>query len=243
MRQTSHLNWNRLSTSKSAISGILDETWAPDGVERMARNLGPGRHLDPPERALVLCMDEKSQIQALGRSQPVLPMMPGVANAGVTAASDSPPRESARLGTEQRGQAAGEIAWRSPATTRAARPAISRGPKTGGIDAPAAARSPSAHAEASKSEPSWRNGQRLGPEGFEAGAVDLLEPSPHTGLFTQSTSRAHQSPLDRPGELPGRRGPRVGRDDPPGRADTGPDRAVSSGVSARLRCADSHVHR
>jgi transposase len=34
--------------------------------------------VDPPERALVLCVDEKSQIQALGRSQPVLPMMPGV---------------------------------------------------------------------------------------------------------------------------------------------------------------------
>lgn len=37
-----------------------------------------GLHLDPPERALVLCVDEKSQIQALDRSQPVLPMMPGV---------------------------------------------------------------------------------------------------------------------------------------------------------------------
>ncbi|MFI6583196.1 IS630 family transposase, partial [Embleya sp. NPDC050493] len=37
-----------------------------------------GLYLDPPERALVLCVDEKSQIQALDRSQPVLPMMPGV---------------------------------------------------------------------------------------------------------------------------------------------------------------------
>jgi transposase len=36
-----------------------------------------GLYLDPPERALVLCVDEKSQIQALDRSQPVLPMMPG----------------------------------------------------------------------------------------------------------------------------------------------------------------------
>jgi transposase len=35
-------------------------------------------YLDPPERALVFCVDEKSQIQALDRSQPVLPMMPGV---------------------------------------------------------------------------------------------------------------------------------------------------------------------
>jgi len=37
-----------------------------------------GLYLDPPERASVFCVDEKSQIQALDRSQPVLPMMPGV---------------------------------------------------------------------------------------------------------------------------------------------------------------------
>ena len=36
-----------------------------------------GLYLDPPERALVLCVDEKSQIQALDRTQPVLPMLPG----------------------------------------------------------------------------------------------------------------------------------------------------------------------
>lgn len=37
-----------------------------------------GLYLSPPNRALVLSVDEKSQIQALDRSQPVLPMMPGV---------------------------------------------------------------------------------------------------------------------------------------------------------------------
>ena len=36
-----------------------------------------GLYLDPPERALVLCVDEKSQIQALDRSRPLLPMRPG----------------------------------------------------------------------------------------------------------------------------------------------------------------------
>ena len=36
-----------------------------------------GLYLDPPERALVLCVDEKSQIQALDRSQPILPLLPG----------------------------------------------------------------------------------------------------------------------------------------------------------------------
>jgi len=36
-----------------------------------------GLYLNPPEKALVLCVDEKSQIQALQRSQPGLPMKPG----------------------------------------------------------------------------------------------------------------------------------------------------------------------
>jgi transposase len=37
-----------------------------------------GLYHNPPERAIVLCVDEKSQVQALDRSQPVLPMMPGM---------------------------------------------------------------------------------------------------------------------------------------------------------------------
>jgi hypothetical protein len=36
-----------------------------------------GLYLDPPERAVVLCVDEKSQIQALDRSAPILPTLPG----------------------------------------------------------------------------------------------------------------------------------------------------------------------
>ena len=38
-----------------------------------------GLYLNPPDKALVLCVDEKSQIQALDRTQPVLPMRPGQA--------------------------------------------------------------------------------------------------------------------------------------------------------------------
>ncbi len=38
-----------------------------------------GLYLHPPDRALVLCADEKTQIQALDRSQPLLPMRPGQA--------------------------------------------------------------------------------------------------------------------------------------------------------------------
>ena len=36
-----------------------------------------GLYLNPPDRAMVLCVDEKSQIQALDRTQPMLPMRPG----------------------------------------------------------------------------------------------------------------------------------------------------------------------
>ncbi len=36
-----------------------------------------GLYLNPPERAVVLCVDEKSQIEALDRTAPILPMLPG----------------------------------------------------------------------------------------------------------------------------------------------------------------------
>ena len=48
----------------------------PDFDRKMAEVVG--LYLDPPERALVLCVDEKSQIQALNRTQPLLPLRPGL---------------------------------------------------------------------------------------------------------------------------------------------------------------------
>jgi hypothetical protein len=36
-----------------------------------------GLYLNPPEHAIVLCVDEKSQVQALDRTQPILPLRPG----------------------------------------------------------------------------------------------------------------------------------------------------------------------
>ena len=45
-------------------------------IEKVVDVIGLYHH--PPERAVVLCVDEKSQVQALDRSQPVLPMMPGM---------------------------------------------------------------------------------------------------------------------------------------------------------------------
>src|SRR3954470_21385709 len=48
----------------------------PQFIEKVVDVVGLYHH--PPERAVVLCVDETSQIQALDRSQPVLPMMPGM---------------------------------------------------------------------------------------------------------------------------------------------------------------------
>ncbi|MFD7170143.1 IS630 family transposase [Streptomyces violascens] len=48
----------------------------PQFVAKVVDVVGLYHH--PPEKAVVLCVDEKAQIQALDRSQPVLPMMPGM---------------------------------------------------------------------------------------------------------------------------------------------------------------------
>jgi transposase len=47
----------------------------PDFVEKV-RDIA-GLYMSPPENAVVLCVDEKSQMQALDRTQPLLPMRPG----------------------------------------------------------------------------------------------------------------------------------------------------------------------
>ncbi len=47
----------------------------PDFTEKVRDIVG--LYLAPPDRALLLCVDEKSQIQALDRTQPLLPMRPG----------------------------------------------------------------------------------------------------------------------------------------------------------------------
>src|ERR1700693_591621 len=72
---------------------IIHEVWQkydvqPHRVERFKLSNDPkfedkvrdvvGLYLDPPDRALVLCVDEKSQIQALDRTAPILPLRPGL---------------------------------------------------------------------------------------------------------------------------------------------------------------------
>jgi len=55
------------------------ETWKlskdPQFIEKIRDIVG--LYLNPPERAVVLCVDEKSQIQALDRTAPIFPMLPG----------------------------------------------------------------------------------------------------------------------------------------------------------------------
>jgi len=75
--------------SQSAISRIWRAfSLQPHRVEAFKLSSDPffvekvrdivGLYLNPPERALVLCVDEKSQVQALDRTQPLLPLRPGV---------------------------------------------------------------------------------------------------------------------------------------------------------------------
>jgi transposase len=56
----------------------LDDTWKlsadPQFVDKVRDVVG--LYLDPPERAVVLCVDSKSQVQALERTRPILPLLP-----------------------------------------------------------------------------------------------------------------------------------------------------------------------
>src|SRR5881409_2502863 len=67
--------WRRFELKPHLSDGFKLST-DPLFVEKVVDVVGLYHH--PPERAVVLCVDEKSQIQALDRSQPVLPMMPGM---------------------------------------------------------------------------------------------------------------------------------------------------------------------
>ena len=77
-----------LGTNRSMVSRVwranglkphLSRTFKVSNDPNFAEKLVDvvGLYLDPPEHALVLCVDEKSQIQALDRTQPSLPIYPG----------------------------------------------------------------------------------------------------------------------------------------------------------------------
>src|SRR5919106_1438341 len=80
---------DRVGLSKSTIGRIWKAfTLKPHRAEGFTLSNDPlfmekvhdivGLYLDPPEAAVVLSVDEKSQVQALARSQPAFPMMPGM---------------------------------------------------------------------------------------------------------------------------------------------------------------------
>src|SRR5215472_9896375 len=72
---TVHRIWQKYGLQPHRVETFKFST-DPDFDAKMAEVIG--LYLDPPERALVLCVDEKSQIQALDRTQPMLPLRPGL---------------------------------------------------------------------------------------------------------------------------------------------------------------------
>lgn len=79
----------RVGISHTAVSEILQRhKLRPHLVKKFRTSDDPdfekkledivGLYLDPPQNAIVLCVDEKSQIQALDRMQPILPLRPNI---------------------------------------------------------------------------------------------------------------------------------------------------------------------
>ena len=70
-KRSSPKRWNRCR--KAAPTGAVED---PQFVEKVRDIVG--LYMNPPAHAIVLCVDEKSQVQALNRTQPILPLAPGV---------------------------------------------------------------------------------------------------------------------------------------------------------------------
>jgi len=90
---STHWSVRTLAKHMGVSRGIIHRVWQrhdvqPHRVEKFKLSNDPrfeekvrdivGLYLDPPDRALVLCVDEKSQIQALDRTAPILPLRPGL---------------------------------------------------------------------------------------------------------------------------------------------------------------------
>jgi transposase len=74
-RATVHRIWQKYGLQPHRVETFKFSS-DPEFDSKLADSVG--LYLDPPERALVLCVDEKSQIQALNRTQRALPMWPGL---------------------------------------------------------------------------------------------------------------------------------------------------------------------
>lgn len=90
---STHWSVRTLAKHMGVSRGIVHRIWQrhdvqPHRVEKFKLSKDPhfeekvrdivGLYLNPPDRALVLCVDEKSQIQALDRTAPILPLRPGL---------------------------------------------------------------------------------------------------------------------------------------------------------------------
>ena len=90
-RASTQWSCRKLATHLGVSDGAVRRVWRafglrPNRTESFSLSKDPqfiekvrdvvGLYLAPPDNALVLCVDEKSQIQALDRSQPLLPMVP-----------------------------------------------------------------------------------------------------------------------------------------------------------------------
>jgi len=93
-RQACHWSTRLLATKVGVSQSTVSRAWRafglqPHRVETFKLSTDPlfidkvrdivGLYLNPPTKAMVLCVDEKSQIQALDRTQPLLPLTPGMA--------------------------------------------------------------------------------------------------------------------------------------------------------------------
>jgi transposase len=91
-KNATHWSTRSLAAHLGLTQNAVGRTWQASGLqphrqEKFKLSTDPqfvekvydicGLYLNPPERAVVLCVDEKSQIQALGRTRPILPMLPG----------------------------------------------------------------------------------------------------------------------------------------------------------------------
>jgi len=93
-REATHWSTRLLAKKLKLSQSTVSRAWRafglqPHRVETFKLSADPlfiekvrdivGLYLNPPTKAMVLCVDEKSQIQALDRTQPMLPLAPGVA--------------------------------------------------------------------------------------------------------------------------------------------------------------------
>ena len=93
-REATHWSTRLLAKKLKVSQSTVSRAWRafglqPHRVETFKLSTDPlfiekvrdivGLYLNPPTKAMVLCVDEKSQIQALDRTQPMLPLAPGVA--------------------------------------------------------------------------------------------------------------------------------------------------------------------